>query len=48
MKFSNSTGPLTWSLSEYGGKYVVMQYALRLTTEQISTFTGDLYPNDLV
>ena len=31
-----------------GGKYVVMQYALRLTTEQISTFTCDLYPNDLV
>ena len=31
-----------------GGKYVVMQYALRLTTAQISTFMCDLYPNDLV
>ena len=34
--------------SKYGGKYVVMQYALRLTTAQISTFMCDLYPNDLV
>ena len=34
--------------SVYGGKYVVMQYALRLTTAQISTFMCDLYPNDLV
>ena len=32
----------------YGGKYVVMQYALRLTMAQISTFMCDLYPNDLV
>ena len=38
----------TSDYSKYGGKYVVMQYALRLTTEQISTFTGDIYPNDLV
>ena len=35
-------------VSIYGGKYVVMQYALRLTTAQISTFMCDLYPNDLV